>query len=67
MTDLNDWHPTTPDNLPWGEVVEVRWPDGSIVQAQPCIMVGCVYWRSRVLHIGECTEWRRLERGEAQG
>ena len=42
---MSDWTPATPDNLPWGEVVEVRWPGGSRpVKARPWPYFDGVAW-----------------------
>jgi len=71
---MAEWITTTVDNLPWGETVEVRWPDGGVKRLQPYKDRAYLYWweerdypeKDIKLHI-RGTEWRRLAEKEAQG
>lgn len=67
---MSEWTKTEADALPWGEVVEVRWPKPNrILRCKPYNsgMSTMNFWQWADSHIYglQGSEWRRLERGEA--
>lgn len=69
----NDWQPTTPYNLPWGQLVEIRWSDHGNMLCKPGHDVdGTPLWREFRRFGSEYdidgTEWRPInERVDEDG